>query len=100
MGGFQLTHQAKFDLKSIATHTQRKWGKAQRESYIKQFDDAFHRIAELPGSGTNCEHIKEGYRKYSVGKHFIYYRAIHSELIEVVRILHKQMDAQPQFGEQ
>lgn len=38
---FQLSPDAKSDLRAIALFTQNRWGKAQRNLYIKQLDDAF-----------------------------------------------------------
>jgi len=42
---FELSNAAKSDLKNIALFTQKKWGKEQRNIYVKQFDDAFHMLA-------------------------------------------------------
>lgn len=61
MGSFTLSNSAKADLKSIAAYTQRKWGKEQRRTYLKQFDDAFHLLADTPELGANCDFIKSGY---------------------------------------
>ena len=92
MGAFTLTNKARADLKSIATFTQRKWGKKQRRFYTLQFDDAFHALADTPTLGKKCDFIKQGYRKFHVGSHIAFYRSIDSSEIEVVRILHKRMD--------
>jgi toxin ParE1/3/4 len=95
MGIFRLTNQAKADLKSIAAYTQRKWGKEQRRIYLQQFDDAFHLLADTPDIGTKCDFIKAGYRKFPVTSHLVFYRNVCSTEIEIVRILHKRMDAKP-----
>jgi toxin ParE1/3/4 len=94
MGTFTLTHKAKSDLKSIAAYTQRKWGKEQRRIYLKQFDDAFHLLAETPNAGTKCDFIKKGYQKFTNISHVIFYRKINNFHIEIVRILHKRMDVE------
>ncbi len=41
MKPFNLTVAAKADLRDIALFTQRRWGKEQRNVYLKQFDDSF-----------------------------------------------------------
>lgn len=92
MGTFTLTNKARADLKSIATYSQRKWGKEQRRIYLKQFDEAFHLLANTPDVGTNCDFIKLGYRKFPNISHVIFYRSISDTQIEIVRILHKRMD--------
>ena len=92
MGSFVLTNSAKADLKSIAVYTQRKWGKTQRRTYIKQFDETFRLLAKTPEVGTNCDFIKPGYRKFPIASHIIFYRHNGTNQIEIVRILHKRMD--------
>lgn len=94
MSTFTLTNKAKADLKSIATYTQRKWGKSQRAIYLKQFDDAFHLLASTPDIGAKCDFIKVGYRKFPNTSHMIFYRIINDSQIEVIRILHKRMDVE------
>jgi toxin ParE1/3/4 len=67
MKPFALTSKAKADLKAIATFTEERWGKAQRNLYLKQFDDAFHKLADAPLAGKTCDYIRSGYRKFSQG---------------------------------
>ena len=97
MGIFTLTKKAKADLKSIATYTQRKWGKEQRKIYARQFDEAFHLLLETPAAGNKCDFIKLGYRKFPVTSHIVFYHRVSQSEIEVVRILHKRMDARTQL---
>ncbi|MCA9358517.1 type II toxin-antitoxin system RelE/ParE family toxin [Candidatus Kaiserbacteria bacterium] len=92
MGSFSLTEAAKADLKSITAYTQRRWGKEQRRIYAKQFDGAFHMLAESPEAGAACDFIKVGYRKFPNGSHIIFYRQLPDTEVEIVRILHKRMD--------
>jgi toxin ParE1/3/4 len=99
MGTFQLTNKAKQDLKSIAAYTQKKWGKEQRRVYLKQFDDVFYLISKTPDIGIGCDYIKIGYRKFPVTTHVVFYRLISESEIEIVRVLHKRMDARPIFAE-
>lgn len=91
---FKLTNAAKADLKSIALFTQKEWGREQRNVYVKQFDDAFHMLADTPLVGKSCDHIKEGYKKFPIGSHVIFYISESSFSIAVVRILHKRMDVE------
>ncbi len=53
-------------------------------------------LAKNPNKGIDCSHIKEGYLKYHVGKHYIYY--LNSPAgIEIIRNLHQSMDAKRHF---
>ena len=98
MGSFSLTNKAKEDLKSIAAYTQRKWGKQQRRIYAKSFDDVLHVLAENPNIGNQCDYIKTAYKKFPNTSHVIFYRIIGTEKIEIVRILHKKMDAREKLS--
>jgi len=97
MRTFTLTNKAKADLKSIAAYTQRQWGKDQRKTYVRQFDDAFHMLSETPELGNKCDFIKQGYRKFPVSNHVLFCHNIDQFKIEFVRILHKRMDVKTQF---
>jgi len=92
MNPFKLTNKAKNDLKNIAKYTETRWGKMQRNLYVKQFDDAFHLLADTPKVGKECDFVKVGYRKFPQGSHLILYKDGNDGKIEIVRILHKTMD--------
>ncbi len=98
MKPFALTNEAKVDLKFIARFTEKRWGREQRNLYIKQFDDAFHFLAATPLAGKACDHIKAGYRKFPQGSHLLFYKAGAISKIEIVRILHKNMDVDLKLG--
>jgi len=97
MKPFQLTNKAKSDLKQISIFTERRWGRDQRNHYLKQFDDAFHLLADAPSAGMECRYIKKGYRKFPQGSHVIFYKAGSECKIEIIRILHKHMDISLEF---
>ncbi len=99
MKAFKLTGKAKQDLKKIALFTERRWGRNQRYRYIKQFDDAFHLLAEDPMLGKPCDHIQEGVRKFPQGSHIIFYHKETDGKIIIIRILHKNMDIESRFSE-
>ena len=91
MAQFTLREKAETDLLSIGRYTQKKWGIKQRNRYLNQIDPTFSLLADNPDNGKKCDHIKQGYFKYTVGKHDIYFRKIETRM-EIVRILHQRMD--------
>jgi toxin ParE1/3/4 len=97
MKGFALTDKAKADLRAIAIFTEEHWGKEQRNLYIKQFDDVFHMLANAPSAGKACDYIRKGYRKFPQGSHIIFYKENGKDTIDIVRILHKNMDVEAKF---
>jgi len=98
MNVFALTRRARADLKSIAKFTEKCWGREQRCIYIKQFDDTFHVLSDTPEIGNNCDYIKENYQKFPQGSHTIFYRIVSPKKIQIIRVLHKNMDVLPSFG--
>jgi len=94
---FELSKAAKTDLKGVAIFTQKEWGREQRNVYVKQFDDAFHMLADTPLVGKACNNIKAGFKKFPIGSHVIFYRENSDSSILIVRILHKRMDVELNF---
>ena len=94
---FQLSKEAKSDLRSIAIFTENRWGKAQRNLYIKQLDDAFTLLGENHEAGSACDNIRKGYRKFPQGSHVVFYKLGTTASIFIVRILHKSMDFNSQL---
>lgn len=91
---FLLTAAARKDIIDIGRFTAGKWGKRQRDNYLKQLDDAFILLARQPEIGKDADDIKLGYKKFSQGSHMIFYRAGMDSKIVVIRILHSSMDAE------
>ena len=96
MADFKLTQKAKTDLINIAKYTEAQWGIEQRNLYLKQFDDAFHLIADKPDVGKECHFIKKHYRRFPQGRHVIFYKT-NNQSIEIIRLLHKSMDIASKF---
>jgi toxin ParE1/3/4 len=97
MKSYELTRGAKEDLRKIAKYTEKRWGRDQRNLYIKQFDDDFHLLAKSPSIGKQCDYIKDGYKKFPQGSHIIFYRESIKSKIIIIRILHKNMDVESKF---
>ena len=89
---YLLTAAARKDIIDTGRFTAEKWGKRQRDKYLKQLDDAFKLLARQPEIGRDADDIKPGYKKFSQGSHIIFYRADTESKIVVARILHNSMD--------
>lgn len=90
MTRYRLTPAAQRDLSSI-WDTEERWGVRQAETYINEIRAAVERIAEDPRRGRQCDEIREGYRRYGIGSHLLFY--VESAVgVDVVRILHQRMD--------
>ena len=92
MASFQLTQKAKVDLRKMGRDTRKKWGREQRNVYLEKLDNSFHRLADNPHLGRACQEAGPGYRYLHVERHFIFYRQVEPDKIEIIRILHDRMD--------
>lgn len=88
---YVLSRRARADLDEIWDYTVRRWDTTQAEQYIRGIQGVIETLAAAPRLGRVCNEIREGYFKYSVGSHLVFYRPIVSG-IEVIRILHQRMD--------
>ncbi len=79
----------------IGRYTENRWGKPQRNHYLKQLDDAFRLIVKNPDIGKDSSHVLPGYRSFQQGSHIIFYKT--TSAIEIIRVLHERMDVEKHF---
>ena len=89
---YRLRPAATQDLESIWAYSAEQWGVELAHRYTDDIVNAFEKLASNPEQGGSSDHVREGYRRYRVGRHIIYYR-IAEYGVDVVRILHGRMDA-------
>lgn len=86
-----FTPAARSDLSSIWDFTAERWDAAQADIYLHELVTAALRVAEQPERGHPADHIRPGYRRYSIGNHLLFYLATEDE-VTIVRVLHQRMD--------
>jgi toxin ParE1/3/4 len=91
MTRYVFSPRALADIEEIWDYTERRWDADQAERYNRVLRQGIELVARDPRRGRSCDHIRPGYRKYSIGSHVVFFRVI-EEKIEVVRILHQRMD--------
>lgn len=91
MSGYRLTPAAQRDLSSIWHFSQERWDADHAQTYVTEIRAAIERIADDPGRGRRCDEIREGYRRYSIGSHLMFY-VENADGVDVIRILHQRMD--------
>lgn len=91
MNRYRLTPAAQRDLSSIWDFTVERWDIDQAETYLTEIRAAFERIATEPDRGRRCDDVRDGYRRYGIGSHLIYYRQ-RIDGVDVIRVLHQRMD--------
>ncbi len=91
MSRYRLTPAAQQDLSAIWDFTEERWGARQAETYVYEIAAALERIAEDPRRGRPCDEIREGYRRYGIGGHLVFF-TVSTDGVDVIRILHQRMD--------
>ncbi len=91
-----ISLRAKKDLLNIGRYTQKKWGKSQRNKYLKEIDKCLNRLSKNPNLGIHRPEIKSGYYSYPIGSHIIFYLKERKRII-IIGIPHQAMDITNQF---
>jgi toxin ParE1/3/4 len=88
---YRLTPAAQRDLSEIWDYTAQRWDIEQAEIYVAELRAAIERIAAAPDRGHPCDEIREGYRRYRIGGHLVFYVET-AHTVDVIRLLHRRMD--------
>ena len=91
MKAYRLTPAAQRDLSEIWDFTEEHWDLDQAEKYIAEIRAAIERVAVDPDRGRACDDIREGYRRYGIGSHLVFFVGT-ADTVDIVRILHQRMD--------
>ena len=86
------------DLEEIWFYTFNIWSLEQADRYHSLIIKEIEFLATRPGSGKLLDHLRTGYRSSKVKSHYIFYRFTSNEL-EIVRILHENMDIPNRLNE-
>ena len=92
MAKFELTKKAVEDLGDIWNYIYENWSEHQADKYYQLLIESFKEIAGNPSIGKNYHMIVEGLRGFKVGRHIVFFREMEARKIEIIRILHEQMD--------
>ncbi len=99
MAKYRLTNKAVGDLTQIWTYTLHRWSENQADKYYQMLLDNFNDIANNPDLGKNYSGVFESLLGFKAGRHIIFYRKIDDNEIEIIRILHEQMDLKSRIKE-
>lgn len=92
MAKYRLTIKAVADLTQIWNYTFDKWSENQADKYYQMLLDNCIEVAFNPDSGRNYFIVTDNLLGFRAGRHIIFYRRITEDQIEIIRILHEQMD--------
>ena len=92
MASFHLTNKAVEDLAEIWNYTIDNWSENQADHYYQMLLDSCQDIATGRVHGKNYDGIFKSLLGIRAGKHIIFYLKVARDTVEIVRILHEQMD--------
>lgn len=87
-----LTDQARNDILVILTHTNRRWGRDQRDRYRLLLEEGLERIRQFPLIGEIDNPSRPIIRRRLVAHHVVFYEIRDIDVIVVLRILHERMN--------
>ncbi|MBK7030844.1 MAG: type II toxin-antitoxin system RelE/ParE family toxin [Bacteroidales bacterium] len=92
MAKHRFTNKAVDDLTQIWNYTLNKWSEKQADIYYRMLIENCKEIASNPDLGKKYSGIMNDLLGFKAGRHIIFYREIEENEIEIIRILHEQMD--------
>lgn len=96
---FRISEKAISDLEKIWLYTLSKWSKKQADRYHNQIFDEINYIVENFEICRSIDYIKPGYRISKVKSHLIFFKKSEDNIIEIIRILHQNMDIENRLKE-
>ncbi len=92
MAKVTLRQKAIDDINKIWIYTLEKWSENQADKYYSMLKFSCEEIGKNPEVGKVYKQISENLFGLKSGKHIIFYYLISTEEIDVIRILHENMD--------
>lgn len=97
---YKISKEAEKDLEKIWLYTFETWSLRKADYYYDLLMDEIEYLAENPKFGQDFSHLRKGYFRSRVKSHFIFYRLnLKNNELEVIRILHQQMDIDSRIEE-
>ncbi len=90
---FKISNEATYDLENIWLYAFETWSAEQADRYFNLIPDEIEHLSKNPNYGKDVSHIRTGYYRAKTNTHFIFYKRNDTKQeIEIIRILHEQMD--------
>ena len=99
MLNYFLSNKAVEDLSKIWDYTYDTWSENQADTYYNRLINFCKDISDNPKIGKNYNEIDPTILGYHANHHIIFYRITTENKIEIVRILHENMDLKNRIRE-
>jgi toxin ParE1/3/4 len=87
-----LSNKAVEDLSKIWEYSYEVWSENQADKYYFEIISDCQELASNKSLGKNYDEIVKDVLGFKSGQHIIFFRNINGTEIEIIRILHAQMD--------
>jgi toxin ParE1/3/4 len=92
MARYKFTNKAVEDLSNIWIYTVNKWSESQADIYYGMLIETCEEAAKSPNLGRDYSNVTAFLLGIKSGRHIIFYQKVAENQIEIIRILHEQMD--------
>lgn len=97
---YKISTEAQNDIEKIWLYTFETWSLEQADRYYNLIFDEIEFITKNPKSGKDYNDVRKDYYRSKVKSHYIFYKINQKEAeIEIIRILHQQMDIETRLSE-
>ena len=97
---YKISKEASNDLEKIWLYTIETWSAEQADRYLNLIFDEIEYLCQKPNSGSDFSPVRKDYLRSRVKSHFIFYKINEKQSeLEIIRILHQQMDIKNQLNE-
>ena len=92
MSNYRVSEKATHDLEKIWLYTFNKWSLKQADRYHNLIISEIEFIVDNFKLSRKMDYVRHGYRMSKVKSHLIFFKKTEDNIVEVIRILHQNMD--------
>lgn len=96
---YRISEKAISDLEKIWFYTFNKWSLEQADRYHNLIMNEIEYIVDNYELSRKMDHVRLGYRLSKVKSHLIFFKKTNDNIIEIIRILHQNMDIENRLKE-
>ncbi len=96
---YEISEKANEDINNIWLYTYENWSREQADRYYNLIMDEIEFIADNFECGKSMEHLRKGYRSTKVKSHVIFYKKSSKNRVQIIRILHQNMDVERRIND-
>lgn len=98
-GKYRVSEKAISDLEKIWLYTFPKWSLEQANRYYSLIINEIEYVAENFNSSRNADYIGPGYSMSKIKSHLIFCKKTEDGMVEIIRILHQNIDIKNRLKE-